>query len=82
MHISLVKKEKVLTLYVNGIKDNSLTLTDSEQNNKGNLYIGGTLWLKDQCNFPFLMDEVRYYDRAVTGFNTIRSRAIFRRNRT
>jgi hypothetical protein len=66
MHISLVKKEKILTLYVNGIKDNSLKLIDGEQNNKDNLYIGGTPWLKDQCNFPYLMDEVRYYNKAIT----------------
>ncbi len=63
MHISLVKSGNTVKLYVNGILDNHFTLKGgSISNNKGELYIGNTPWLKDSCRYPFLIDELRYYN--------------------
>jgi len=66
IHISLIKKDKEVTLYINGIKDKSIKLENAVQNNSESLYIGGTPWLKDQCNFPFLLDELRYYNIGIS----------------
>jgi len=62
MHISLVKKNKQIKLYINGILDNTLEVSDTLQKNSENIFIGGTPWLKEECNYSFLMDELRYYN--------------------
>ena len=66
LHISLTKNEKnVVRLYVNGILDTEAILQGGYQENKSPLYIGNTPWMSSQCEFPFLMDELRYYSKAL-----------------
>jgi len=64
-HFALQKDKNNVKLYINGILDAQIKLKASSQQNKGSLYIGGVPWLKDQCNFPFLLDEFRYYNIAI-----------------
>ena len=65
-HIGLVKNATSLILYVNGIKDSELLLKGSYEDNTSPLYIGNVPWLKGDCVYPFLMDEVRYYKKAIS----------------
>jgi hypothetical protein len=66
LHVSLVMSEgKNLKLYVNGILDAESTLKGDLNANSGDLYVGNVPWLKDQCDFPVLIDELRYYDIAI-----------------
>jgi len=64
-HIAIVKNKKEIKLYINGILDQELVLKYTPEANQSNLYLGGVPWLKDQCNYPFLIDEVRYYNIAI-----------------
>jgi hypothetical protein len=62
LHISLVKESGKIKLYVNGILDAESTLKGDTSTNSGDLYIGNVPWLKGQCDFPFIIDELRYYN--------------------
>ena len=64
-HIGLVNGGGNLKLYINGILDAQLSLKSDTVMNTGDLFIGNVPWLKDQCNFPFLLDEVRYYNNQI-----------------
>ena len=64
-HIAVVKTETSSILYVNGIKETELVLKGAFQDNDQPLYIGNVPWLKNDCAFPFLIDEMRYYNKAV-----------------
>jgi hypothetical protein len=66
MHIAIIKSDNKLKLYVNGILDNSSILKATAETTNSPLYIGNVPWLKDQCDFPFLIDEMRYYNIAVS----------------
>lgn len=63
-HVAVVRTEKRIKLYVNGILDAVNATQGWTQLNENGLYIGGVPWLSDECKFPFLMDEVRYYSSA------------------
>lgn len=65
LHIAIVKIDNKLKLYVNGILDNQMILKSNIEKSEAPLYIGNVPWLKDQCDYPFLMDEVRYYNSAI-----------------
>jgi len=66
MHISIVKADSKVKLYINGILDNQFTLKqDTVMDIKDDFYIGGSPWLKNSCTYPFLIDEMRYYNIAV-----------------
>ena len=65
LHISVIKSGYNIKIYVNGILDNELTTSANLENNDGPLYIGNVPWLKEQCDFPFLIDEMRYYNIAI-----------------
>jgi hypothetical protein len=65
LHISLVKMDTKLKIYVNGILDSSSILKSVADHVDAPLYIGNVPWLKDQCDYPFLIDEFRYYNIAV-----------------
>jgi len=69
LHIALTKSNNKIKLYVNGILDSQLILKNDIEINQGNLYIGNVPWLKNQCNFPFLIDELRYYDTFLSEYN-------------
>ena len=62
LHITVTKSLNKIKLYVNGILDSQILLKNDMEINQSNLYIGNVPWLKEQCNFPFLIDELRYYD--------------------
>jgi len=65
LHIAVVKLDTKLKVYVNGILDSQILLKSSVEQINSPLYIGNVPWLKDQCDFPFLVDEMRYYNIAV-----------------
>lgn len=65
LHIALLKTDNKLKLYVNGILDNQMIIKSNMDINNNSLYIGNVPWLKDQCNFPFLIDELRYYNKSI-----------------
>jgi hypothetical protein len=65
LHISLVKMDTKLKIYVNGILDSSSILKSVADHIDAPLYIGNVPWLKDQCDYPFLIDEFRYYNIAI-----------------
>ena len=50
---------------MNGILDTEAILQGGYQENKSPLYIGNAPWMSSQCEFPFLMDELRYYSKAL-----------------
>ena len=65
-HFAFRKKGNELKFYVNGILDSKINLKAFATQIKSSLYIGGVPWLKDQCSFAFLMDEIRYYNIAIS----------------
>jgi len=65
LHIGIIKSGYIIKIYVNGILDNEVTTTQNLENNEGPFYIGNVPWLKEQCDFPFLIDELRYYNIAI-----------------
>ena len=65
-HFALKKKNNELKLYVNGILDSKMVLKSFAQQNNANLYIGNVPWLKDGCSYGFLIDELRYYNIAIS----------------
>jgi hypothetical protein len=64
-HIAVVRTEKRIKLYVNGILDAVNATQGWTQLNENGIYIGGVPWLSDECQFPFLLDEMRYYSTAL-----------------
>jgi hypothetical protein len=65
-YIALTKSNDKITLYVNGILDKTQTISNKDnnnnkENNNNVLYIGNTPWLKEQCDFPHLLDEIKFY---------------------
>lgn len=65
LHISLIKNDKNLLFYVNGILDAKFEIKGNPIINRNSLYIGGTPSFKDDCQYPFLLDELRYYNSAI-----------------
>jgi hypothetical protein len=65
IHIALIKQGYKIKVYFNGILDNELATTQNIENNEDSLYVGNVPWLKDQCDFPYLIDELRYYNTAL-----------------
>lgn len=63
MHVAVTTKEDYINLFINGIFDTSITLKGKPEESNGPLFIGNTPWLKTECNFPFIIDEVRYYNK-------------------
>ena len=62
LHITIKQIKSSLMLYINGILDSSITLVGVNEVVDSPLYIGNVPWLQDQCSYPFLLDEVRYYN--------------------
>lgn len=62
-HIAVVRSSQKLELYVNGVFDRSNSTEGWTEPNTSPLYLGGTPWKISECPVPFLMDELRYYDR-------------------
>eukprot|EP00742_Colponemidia_sp_Colp-10_P000203 GILJ01000231.1.p1 GENE.GILJ01000231.1~~GILJ01000231.1.p1 ORF type:complete len:402 (-),score=42.09 GILJ01000231.1:91-1296(-) len=65
-HIAVVRLDKKIRLYVNGILDVSNITMGFTSPNSMPLYIGNTPWHKDDCNIPSLIDEFRFYKRPLT----------------
>ena len=67
-YIAIIKSNENLSLYVNGILDKTEIVSINDNNNNNNkktLFIGNIPWLKEQCNFPHLIDEVKIYSSAL-----------------
>ena len=61
-HIALIKDNKKLSLYINGIPDNSIELKGDFENNYSNIYIGNTPLLTKNCKIPFYIDHLKIYN--------------------
>lgn len=66
IHIGLIKNNNGVKLYMNGVLDSELILKGSLIDNTGDIYIGGVKWLKQFCQFPFLIDEFKFYNKAIS----------------
>lgn len=64
-HIAVVQNNNNVYLYLNGLLDSQLTLKGLSELNTGPLYIGNVPWFKSNVLFPFLIDELRYYNIAL-----------------
>jgi len=62
-HIGLVRLDKKVRLYVNGILDSVIQTNGSTVSNSYPLYIGNAPFAQDQCNIPAYIDELRFYTR-------------------
>jgi hypothetical protein len=65
LHIALIKKSSIVLFYVNGILDAQMELKGEPILNNGSLFIGNTPAFKDKCKLNFLIDEMRFYNRAI-----------------
>lgn len=65
LHIALIKKNTKILFYVNGILDSQMELKGSPILNVNSLFIGNTPTLNKKCKFPFLMDELRFYNYSI-----------------
>ena len=62
-HFVLIRGTQSLKLYVNGILDASNSTQGWTEPNTSPLYLGNTPIKVEGCPVPFLMDELRYYNR-------------------
>ncbi len=74
IHIALVKNKNKVALLVNGVVDTEFVLQGGPVEDTGDLYLGGVKWLSGFCQFPFLIDEFKYFDTALE-FNLIQAEA-------
>jgi len=65
-HVALIRVDKRLRLYINGIMDSVNTTAGSTVTNQQPLYIGNTPWAKDECAVPMFFDNFRYYTRELS----------------
>ena len=65
LHIAITKNNNIVKLYINGILDSKAELKGTASSIKSSFYIGGAPWLKDECDYPFLIDEMRYYNTGI-----------------
>lgn len=65
-HVAIVRSTLSIKLYVNGILDRTNTTQGWTETNDDNLFLGNTPSKIDQCPVPWLLDELRYYDREIT----------------
>jgi hypothetical protein len=66
-HIAVVRMngQRRTRLYVNGILDASQSSKGFTAVNSGPLYVGGDPGVRDQCNVPMYIDELKIYSRAL-----------------
>lgn len=64
-HLTIVRSEYKIKLYVNGILDSIQPTDGFTMHNEHNLYLGGTPWHKGDCSVPMLLDEFRWYDKVL-----------------
>ena len=64
-HLAIVRDEKKIKLYVNGILDSIAPTEGFTLSNEHNLYLGGTPWHEGDCSVPMLLDEFRFYDKVI-----------------
>ena len=65
-HLAIVRGERRIRLYVNGIIDSLNTTEGFTSTNTGSLYIGNTPGNTETCQVAHLQDEVRLYSRELT----------------
>jgi hypothetical protein len=65
LHIAVTKSQNIIKLYINGILDSKVELKGTGLSIKSSFYIGGAPWLIDECEYPFLIDELRYYNTSM-----------------
>lgn len=73
-HVAVVRHINVVRLYVDGILDSSFLTEGVTKTNDFPVYIGGTPYSVDVCDFPFLLDELKIYNVSI-GTDQIQSEA-------
>ncbi|SCM26432.1 secreted ookinete protein, putative [Plasmodium chabaudi chabaudi] len=73
-HIAVVKHINHIRLFVNGILDTSYLTEGIIRTNDFPIYIGGAPYSLDDCDFPFLIDELKIYNISI-GVDHIQSEA-------
>ena len=64
----MIRDQKKLKLYVNGILDAITHTIGFSTTNTMPYYIGNVPWHKDDCNVPTYMDDLRIYNRVLKEF--------------
>ena len=67
INITVTKDENMVKLYVNGVLDSELQLDEYTEENETSLYLGSVPWLNGKCDFPFLIDNMKYYNNVISG---------------
>jgi hypothetical protein len=62
-HFGVVRGEKKIKLYINGVLDSTNSTTEWTRVNEDPLYFGTVPWRQSDCKVPLLMDDVRFYSR-------------------
>jgi hypothetical protein len=65
-HIALVRYDKKIYLYLNGILDNIIVTEGSTVPNSAPLFVGNSPDYIEECDVKGFIDELRYYDRVLT----------------
>ncbi|CRH02616.1 conserved Plasmodium protein, unknown function [Plasmodium relictum] len=73
-HIAVVRHINHVRLFVDGILDSSFLTEGITKTNDFPIYIGGTPYSVDVCDFPFLLDELKIYNLSI-GVDQIQSEA-------
>lgn len=66
-HISIVKNNYEIVLYINGIKNNNLILTNIHiENNKYPIFLGNTKKISDEEFDYYYLDEFKIYQKSIS----------------
>jgi len=65
-HVGIIRLDKRLRLYINGIMDSVNTTAGSSVTNQQPLYLGGAPWTQDECSVPLFLDNFRFYTRELS----------------
>jgi len=64
-HIAVVRQERKLKLYVNGILDSVIQTIGWTITNTSPLYVGNAPFAEEECDIPAYIDEMRFYTRGL-----------------
>jgi len=65
-HIAVVRTDRRIRLYVNGIIDAVAGTSGTSELNEGPLYIGSTPWHEEDCSMNYLIDNFKFFNRELT----------------
>ena len=66
VHVAVVRTARVIRLYLNGMLDSRATTDLWTGKNADDLYIGRPPWYDGECEFPYLLDNVKFFTRELS----------------